>query len=289
MGLRLIRGGWSMSHFFEQLEAWERYMLARGMSSRTIDSYGYWITKSHQFCKVDPEKMTEADVINFLASKSAFGPTRGSIAQALKCFYVWATANGVCKINPMAILQVKTPKSPPVRAVRKEDLDKLMASALLRGAKRYHSIRLCYGTGARLESLVKIRPEDVDLNEGKVYLYYTKGQDPYSVSIGPKTLESAEWLVHEHVPNDYGTLLGIKAGTLWMWVNQASKDAGLVNGAGQALVHPHTLRHSFATHQLENGVNVRVVQRRLNHKSLAVTERYLDATDENEKKAADGF
>jgi integrase/recombinase XerD len=135
-----------------------------------------------------------------------------------------------------------------------------------------------YATGARVESIADVRPEDIDLRDSTIGFRTAKGSRPYRVPLGSVGQEAAQQLLALHDPSRSVTLLGVKSGTLWWWVSEAAKKSGVK-------ASPHVLRHSFATHLRQKGADVEVVRKLLNHQSLAVTQRYFEAT-EDEARAA---
>lgn len=138
-------------------------------------------------------------------------------------------------------------------------------------------MRLCYYTGARVESLCSIAPGDIDLAQRVVHLKRAKGDKPYVVPLSNEAAGVCRELLAMTLPGAW-TVVGVKPRTFWLWVRQAGEVAGIH-------VTPHMLRHSFATHLLNQGVNVRVVQELLNHASLEMTQRYTAVTDPDKAEA----
>lgn len=121
-------------------------------------------------------------------------------------------------------------------------------------------------------------PEDIDLRDSTIAFRTTKGDKPYRVPLGTVGREAAEQLLRLHDPRRGPTLLGVKPGTIWWWVSEAAKKSGVK-------ASPHVLRHSFATHLRQKGADVEVLRKLLNHQSLAVTQRYFEATDDEARAA----
>jgi integrase/recombinase XerD len=133
---------------------------------------------------------------------------------------------------------------------------------------------LLYATGARISSLCAATPADV--RQDTLFLRQTKGDRPYAVPLGHVGREAAAALV------GFGraTLAGVGPGRVWQWFDQASADTGIK-------VHPHLLRHTFASHLLQRGVDVRTVQELGGWADLSQIPRYTQVTDPRKREAVE--
>ena len=136
-----------------------------------------------------------------------------------------------------------------------------------------------YASGARAQEVVDVRPEDVNL-EFRFVRLTGKGGKERIVPLGRKAVDRIENYLRDARPQlakaeDPGTLFLSRTGRkltrerIWQLVRKLALKAGL-----RKRVHPHTLRHSFATHLLEGGADLRLVQEMLGHANIATTQIY---------------
>lgn len=149
--------------------------------------------------------------------------------------------------------------------------------ALLRACKLLKHrliIGLCYGCGLRSSEVQNLQPSHADLERGMLHVHQGKGSKDRCIPLGKLLCRGIGQYLLEEVPGKYlfenkagEAMTG--AGILWV-VKQALKKAGITKDA-----HTHTLRHSFATHLLEQGVNILVIKELLGHKQIETTMTYL--------------
>jgi integrase/recombinase XerD len=159
-----------------------------------------------------------------------------------------------------------------------EEVAQLLAAA----STAFHRALLLtlYATGARCAELTHLKCSDVDSKRMVIHIQGGKGRKDRDVMLSPKLLEELRahwrrlrrkpriWLFPGH--HDHGADHPIDTKTVWQACQQAAQRAGLQKG-----VHPHTLRHCFATHLLEAGADLRTIQILLGHNDLKETTRYL--------------
>lgn len=265
-----------MSDWLTSIQGWGRHMQAEGFSDRTVSAYRYYLLRFMAEAMVTPPEVTEEHVTAWLATIGGNGSARMQAMKGLKSYFSFAAEREHVSGDPTSRLRARKVHAPPVRVLSEEEVAALFAAAGKRDRRRELAMKLCYYTGARVESLAAIRPDDVDLVGQTLYLMITKGAKPYAVPLGAKALEAARELL-ELRPAAWN-LIGVKARTFWLWVSEAAHDAGVK-------ASPHTLRHSFATHLLQKGADIRQVQELLNHASLATTQRYTHVTEEGKRTA----
>ena len=149
--------------------------------------------------------------------------------------------------------------------------------ALLRACKLLKHrliIGLCYGCGLRSSEVQNLQPSHADLERGMLHVHQGKGSKDRCIPLGNLLCRGIDQYLLEAIPGKYlfenkagDPMTG--AGILWV-VKQALKKAGITKDA-----HTHTLRHSFATHLLEQGVNILVIKELLGHKQIETTMTYL--------------
>ncbi len=184
---------------------------------------------------------------------------------------------------PMLVKTGKLPKRLP-NVLTEEEVDRLISviPESFKGARDRAIVEVLYATGMRVSELVSLKWEDIDLYEG-IVLVYGKGKKQRVIPIGSKALESLERYADMWNLDKTGyVFFNMKGGRLTVRsvnriVDFYSRKAGIV-------ASPHTLRHSFATHMLENGADLRVVQELLGHENLETTQIYTHVVYRSLKK-----
>lgn len=267
----------TLSQYLEFLE------IEKGLSANTIDAYRRDLTDFLDFCvskgaeelndierthingyilKLHDEKYTPTSVMRKTAS--------------LRGFFKWLCANEICKKNPALTLeQPKIPKKLP-KVMTIEEINTILSQDLTKIEKVI--LELLYGCGLRVSELVNLKINDIDISAK--YLQCTgKGSKERIVPIGSKALKAIKEYEKER---DF----------ILQKNRQTSKNL-LIKGDGKNItrqdiytfihkqgekihksISPHTLRHSFATHLLENGADLRVVQELLGHSDVSTTQLY---------------
>jgi integrase/recombinase XerD len=268
----------------------------RGLATNTIDAYRRDIAAWIGFCKarrIDPKKATAQHVTSYLeALRGGKAPiarplSPSSVARmlvALRSFYRFLVREGELKKDPTAPVGVpKRPRSLP-KAIPLEDVEMLLAmpSDDLTGRRDSAILETLYGAGLRISELVALDVDDVDIDEGSVLVRAGKGGKDRRVplgraaraALGAYVARSRPQLVTKGKAASGALFLNARGARLtrqgcWKILKGYASSAGLA-----ATVSPHTLRHSFATHMLDGGADIRVVQELLGHASLVTTQVY---------------
>ncbi len=179
----------------------------------------------------------------------------------------------------------KVPRSLP-KALTKEEVRKLLSVISPLRKRDRLIVLLLYGTGLRVSELCNLKIKDIDLDRGIAVVRGGKGAKDRMVPIPePIIREIREYLAARKDGSEYLLVEEkrdnkdkISPKTVWYLLNRYGKKAGIK-------VTPHMLRHSFATHMLENGVDIRVIQEILGHSNLSTTQIYTKVTVEHLKRA----
>ncbi len=279
--------------------------IERGVAANTLSSYGRdlrrYTTHLAERGIDDIGAVTEADVSDFLVALRRGDPDAGapplsavSAARALiavRGLHRFATAEGLTEVD---VARAVKPPTPSRRLPKSLTLDEVLA--LLDGAggdreadgpltlRNRALLELLYSTGARISEAVGLDIDDVDTHSRSVLLR-GKGDKQRLVPIGRPAVSALEAYLVRGRPDlarrGKGTaaiFLNARGGRLsrqsaWQVLQDAAERAGI-----SAAVSPHTLRHSFATHLLEGGADVRVVQELLGHASVTTTQIYTLVT-----------
>lgn len=268
--------------------------LERHLSANTIAAYRTDLIHLATFLHRSSSSLEDADhalLRRFLAQQHALGYARASIARrvgAIHTFYRWAVDEGTIAHDPSLLLgrpKVANRLPTVLRAREAADLvevpdadetdDPIERAVALRDRA---ILELLYGSGLRVSEVTSLRRDDFDLDGARV-LVRGKGSKERRVPVSDDAVLAVRaWLAdgRVHLAADAGSPL---------FLNRKHKPMSprdvraMVDGyAGVLLpgrrIGPHTLRHSYATHLLEGGADIRAVQELLGHSSVATTQRY---------------
>lgn len=273
----------------------------RGLSANTIGAYGADIAKFTKFMNKNHltiATVTRDHVVDFLAGLYRSGLDSRSVARHLvtvRNFFKFLIIDGIVEIDPTANLE-----SPKIRQtlpsyLSVEEVDKLLSLPDVRtrlGLRDRALLDVLYSAGLRVSELVGLKMGDIDFQVGCIRCV-GKGNKERLVPIGRKALESVEKYVRESRPS---LMKSRKRGspTSAIFINQQGGMLGRVGvwkvlGAyGRAMglrkkLTPHKLRHSFATHLLEGGADLRSVQLMLGHSDISTTQIYTHVLEDRLK------
>ena len=279
--------------------------LERRLSPNTVDSYGRDLALLGQAAAgagaaVDgmDRRGLEAVVRHLMAE----GRSPRSVARAVACFrgfYRYLVVSGRRTDNPADdLVAPRTWKTLP-KFLTLDEVDRLLAAPDVsdaRGLRDRAMFELLYATGLRVSELVNLKPQDLNIESG--YLTTTgKGRKQRLVPLGDEAARWVERYVREGRPallgrrssprlfvNARGGGVGLSRVGFWKILKAYGRQAGLM----QAL-SPHVLRHSFATHLLERGADLRAIQMMLGHADLSTTQIYTHILDARLRAVYDKF
>jgi site-specific recombinase XerD len=250
------------------IEAMKKEMLRRKLSHQTILTYLFYVRKFLASCKKDPKEFSKTDIRDFLdkyVEKDSAGSSINVVHNALR-FMMEEILRKSMKLN---IRYSKAPKQLPV-CLSKEEVLRLIDS--ITNKKHRLLVSLSYGAGLRVGEVVKLKPEDIDFDAGVGRVRHGKGDKDRPFILPECLKEELKRILDDSevylFPGNKRTHLSSRS--VQEIVKTAAKKAGI-----QKKVHPHTLRHSFATHLLESGVDVIAVQALLGHNEVRTTMVYL--------------
>jgi integrase/recombinase XerD len=273
----------------------------RGLSRNTLDAYRRDLGRYQGFLGgrgiVDVARAGEADIAAFVANLSAseYAPGKGyrpsSVARALaavRSFHRFLVLEGEAEADPAeGVARPKVPRNLP-RPLSVEEVAALVAAPGQDGPVGLRDraiLETLYGAGLRISELVALDVDDVDLEEGSVRAV-GKGSKERIVPLGRLAVKALEaYLTRARpalaAPRSRGALFLNRRGGRLTRQGSTNIIKDMARRAGiRKRVTPHMLRHSFATHLLEGGADVRVVQELLGHASLATTQIYTLVTQD---------
>ncbi len=245
-------------------------------SELTIKNYLFFNSKLLEFCKKDPEQIEQQDVKNFIAEKLS-NKSIGTIILALSAIkYAFLKVLG--KDITKGIERPKKPRTLP-EVLSKEEIKKIIENAKTRKSKLI--IKLIYATGIRVSELIKLKPEDLNLNERIGWVRQGKGKKDRIFILPTSLIPELEEYTKEKQQNTYlfSQNKPLTARNIQKIIKKAAQRAGI-----RKKVTPHVLRHSYATHLLEAGYDIRYIQSLLGHESISTTQLYTHVNTEELKK-----
>lgn len=269
------------------LEEFSRYLtLERGLSPRTVSAYGADLKAFTAWAAtkgVDPVKARREHVDEFLWAEKERGLKATSLfrkAEALKAFFVYQAVEGRVTDNPAEA--VRAPRRPTrlPRYLTKEEAARLLAApsgASYDDARDRALLELLYAAGLRVSELLGLKPEAVNLADGWVRVT-GKGSKERLVPVHARASTAIRLYLAERekrfkapAPELFLGRSGRKLSRVQFWrrLQELGKRAGL-----KTHLHPHLLRHTFATHLLQGGADLRAVQEMLGHADLSTTQIY---------------
>ena len=253
-------------------------MRLRGFSNQTIKAYVYHNDRFLEFIKKPENKIIEEDIKKYLGELIGQNYSTASISlirAALKFYY-----DEILKKN---IVNFKTPKSEkklPV-VLSKAEIRKLLANS--GNERNMLIIKMLYSSGLRLSECLDLKINDIEFEEKIAWVRSGKGKKDRIVIMAENLLhELKKYLKSRPVGQEYvfeGPNGQFSARHVERIVKEAATQAKI-----QKKVSPHTLRHCFATHLLESGVDIRKIQELLGHSNLQTTQIYTRVSKEELKK-----
>lgn len=260
--------------------------LERGLAANSVAGYGRDVRQHAQFAMRqgldDPRDVKESHVLGFLRRSQGASPsTRLRKIAALKAFYRWLAREGKMEADPTANLESARLAQRLPRTLTLDQVNQLLAQPGegKRGLRDRALLELLYATGLRVSELVGLQRTDVNLSVA--YVRCTgKGGKERIVPFGKFAAQALEKYLAARTdqwpcmfPGYRGRQM-TRAG-FWKALRRYARAANI------EAVTPHTLRHSFATHLLQGGADLRSIQEMLGHASITTTQVYTHASEDH--------
>ena len=275
----------------------------KGLAQNTILAYGRDLKRFAEFLgkrqKTQIESVNREDIVDFLASLYKEKLDSRSVARylvSLRGLYKFAMMEELVTTDPTENLESPKVRSSLPTYLRVEEIDKLLQApdlATPSGLRDRAMLEVLYSTGLRVSELLNLRIADIDMRMGCARCI-GKGDKERLVPIGRKAIEAVEqYLAHArpkfarpsspppHNQVLFLTRLGKRLSRVAIW--RILHDYGIRLGLRGKLT-PHKLRHSFATHLLEGGADLRSVQLMLGHADISTTQIYTHVVEERLKQ-----
>ena len=265
------------------------------LAPRTVEAYRRDLAAFCAWLEATPDDATVDQITEYVASMRAEGlaaTTIGRRVAALRGFYRHQVLLGTRGDNPAAELELPKRRRTLPRTLSPGEAERLIEAAngtTPRSLRDRALVELLYGAGLRVSEAVGLERHGVDL-EQRLVRCIGKGSKERVVPVGREAVEALRryiargrpYLDKRHRPELFLNAQGgalTRAGAFFI-LRKLAETAGLEPGR----VHPHLLRHSFATHLLEGGADLRSVQEMLGHADLATTELYTHVSDRRRRE-----
>lgn len=272
-----------IKEFLDYLEYERKYSLY------TVDNYDKDITEFASF--LEEKKITNfnkadyqliRDYLVYLYSKNYKNKTICRHISSLRSFFKFLLFNKYIKTNPMVLItNPKIEKKLP-NFLYYNDLEKILDTpdqTNVVGIRDELIVELLYSTGVRVSELVNIKVKDIDFSKRTIQIF-GKGKKERIVLFGNKTLELINKYLDESEFDHEYLILNQRGKKITERGIRLILDKNVRMSGVKAHVTPHTIRHTFATHMLNEGANLVTVQELLGHENLATTQVYTHVSNE---------
>jgi integrase/recombinase XerD len=286
-----------------EAEYLDHLRVERGLAENSLLAYGRDVARLRRFAagrRKDVLALKQADLSQFIQALRSEGLAARSVARlihAVRGLYRFALREGRVGADPMENLKAPRAFTALPRYLTATQVDALLAApdtSVALGVRDRAILEVLYATGLRVSELIGLRPSDLDLDVG-LLTCFGKGRKERLVPVGST---ARDWLVR-YMAEVRGVLargrpvtplfLNQRGGRLsrmglWQLVRRHAVTAGV-----ERVLTPHVLRHSFATHLLERGADLRALQAMLGHADISTTQIYTHVTRERLRAVYDQF
>jgi len=294
----LSRENYKMKNWKNYIEDYRNYLkIERGLTKNSIENYIFDVQRLYRFLEenqmdISPIKISEQEIQHFIyeLSKEVNPRSQSRIITGLKSFFNYLIFEDYRQINPLELIE--TPKTgrklPDVLSL--EDIDNLIGAIwfdpdnnerLLLAHRNKAMLETLYSCGLRVSELTTLKISDLFFDEGFIKIS-GKGNKQRFVPISQTTQKDIELYIKTcrgefKVQKGFEDLLflnrrgkSLTRSMVFRIIKDLAREINL-----QKTISPHTFRHSFATHLLENGADLRSIQVMLGHESITTTEVYM--------------
>jgi len=236
------------------------------LSDYTLRNYLDFNKRLLGHAKKNPDQINTQDIKNFLADKMNDKATSSTILFLSSIRFAYSNV-----LDKDPTLRIKRPKKEhkiPIVLTREEIISLIDSTSTI---KSRLILQLLYSSGLRVSEIVNLKIQDLDPNENMGWVRKGKGKKDRMFIFSKKLSKKLQKFIAKHVDWEYlfSKTKPLSTRNIQKIVQKATKKAEINKS-----VHPHTLRHSFATHLLESGVDIRKIQVLLGHASLSTTMLY---------------
>ena len=266
------------------------------LSENTLQSYKRDLKQFRKYLEeneIHYNRVKEEDIKNYIAELQENGKKASSISRciaSIRSFYQFVLKNKKVKVDPTANIQspkiekrvpsVLTAKEVELLLEQPKDID-------LKGIRDKAMLEFAYATGMRVTEIISLNVEDVNLEEG--YVVCKNGNKQRNIPLGTMSLKALKEYIEEardiliKTASEPALFVNINGTRLtrqgfWKIIKFYKEQAHITKD-----ITPHVLRHSFATHLLQNGADLKAIQTMLGHSDISSTQVYMQFQDEGLK------
>ena len=253
----------------------------RGASEHTLRAYRYTLGQLQQFLQdqdVSIRQVGRGQLRAFLfqVGRGRSSSTLARHVAAIRTFFRWCVRRGYLSVDPAENLRPPRVGQRLPRFLSVEEANRICEpeeGAAPRSLRDQLVLELLYGCGLRVSELAALDRDDVDLHQRMLVVRRGKGGKERHVPLGEPAVQALREYLATTEESESAMFLNrrgarISTRSLYAIVRKSGDSAGVPR------VHPHALRHSFATHLLDSGADLRAIQEMLGHTSLSTTQRY---------------
>lgn len=272
------------------IEKFLRYLeIERNASEHTILNYKLDLEEFRDFLEdIEIEKADYLFVRKYLAHLKERNLTVRSVSRklsSLRSFFKFLIKEGLLKVNPTGAIVSPKQAKPLPKFLTEEDAAKLVDApdtSTLKGLRDRAILEALYSTGMRVSELVALKEDDVDFIGGVIKVF-GKGKKERMLPIGDRALRAIRSYIEKRAEESRVIFLNKNKKPLGVRGLRKMLDGYIVKISLKEHISPHTLRHSFATHLLNRGADLRSVQELLGHANLSTTQIYTHLTTDKLK------
>ncbi len=276
------------------IKAYENYLTkVKQASSNTISSYMRDIKQFAQWLDVDVLDATQLNISNYLRFMEQDGRSAATISRtlaSLKNFYSYLVSSGFCEKTPVTDIRVNRGEKKLPQILTSREVELLLAQPVCVDAKGYRDkamLEVMYATGMRVSELIELDIDDVNLEQGIVKC--TTSKKARAIPLYPAALRALTIYIRDVresmlAASDERALFvnvnGSRMSRQGFWkILKHYQETAHIDGE----ITPHTLRHSFAVHLLENGADIGSLQELMGHCDISSTQMYTHLINQNLK------
>lgn len=255
-------------------DAFTEYQYSKGLSPTTVRNRASILGNLHRHARKPLTEITTRDIRRYLGRVGPKPGTRRTERNAIRAFYAFAHADGYTTLNPAEnVPDIRTDRGTP-RPFTVEQINAMIHSGAYKRTRVM--IMLGYYQGFRVSQIARVHGRDVDLI-GMTITTTGKGNKTRTLPLHPVVADAAREMPPDAwwFPARQGHPGPIKGASVTNLITVAKKRAGI----NDPNLTPHSLRHSFGTHLVEQGVDIRVIKELMMHESLATTQIYTGVSE----------
>ena len=258
--------------------------IEKGLAKNTLSAYRRDLERFLSYTSENSLAQDEATIREYLKSLNMVSASRDRHLSSLKSYFKFLIYESLIDNDPTSNIHTNNKIARLPKALTGEEITALIDSTSSQteaGIRNRTILELLYGTGMRISEATSLDTEDIDLTDGWIKIRFAKGAKQRLVPIGSELAQSlSSYLVRvrpallKNEQRQSALLLSLRGSRLsrqaiWLIVKELSKQSGL-----KIQISPHSLRHTFATHLLAGGADIRVVQELLGHSVVTTTQIY---------------